>query len=295
VLVASSYAIVEATVTTNEVTRNENCLVRLSDGDCEKRLVGFGHVGSGAGIFRGLAAVLSGEVDVWATRMPGRESRILEPPIGSEREIVDTTAAALLELMDRPYALLGSCSGALIAFEVARALQSRTSLLEALIVLSERAPHLHVHQPPEFLNKNEVRALLRKLGGTPAEVLDSPDLMELLLPAIKADIDVYVAYGYRRGPQVIVPIVAMIGEADLEVSEMEARAWEDVCAGDFVFHRVPSGHFLLQDGVHAVAAHIVADLDRHWRKHRVRAPSTRRTHFEWNQPGGDTPRLSGPG
>src|SRR5439155_802806 len=62
-----------------------------------------------------------------------------------------------------------------------------------------------------------VREKLRELGGVPAEVDESPELMELLMPVIRADFSVCETHRYRPEPPLHCPIVAFCGEQDREV------------------------------------------------------------------------------
>ena len=69
-----------------------------------------------------------------------------------------------------------------------------------------------------------IRAL-GELAGTPAEVLGNREMLELYLPALRADLRFSEGYCHEAGPALRCPIFAFGGVEDLEVSESELAAW----------------------------------------------------------------------
>ena len=59
---------------------------------------------------------------------------------------------------------------------------------------------------------------LRRLGGAPAKVLDSAELLQLMLPLLRADFAVTQAYKYSEGPPLGCPLTAIGGLEDGEAT-----------------------------------------------------------------------------
>jgi medium-chain acyl-[acyl-carrier-protein] hydrolase len=134
--------------------------------------------------------------------------------------MADLVGAATDELwswLDRPFALFGHSLGALVAFEVARRLRHRRGPEPRHVFLSgRRAPHLAERYPPmahldDVAFVTEVR---RRYNGISEEVLQHADLMELLLPTLRADIKAFEAYTYEPGEPLGSPITAYGGDQD---------------------------------------------------------------------------------
>lgn len=137
--------------------------------------------------------------------------------------------------------------GALLAFELARALRADGAPLPARLVASAlRAPHLPPLGPPiHDLPDAEFVERLRVLDGTPAEVLDNERLLRLFLRAVRADLRACELWTYHDAPPLAVPITAFGGRSDPQVDEAGLRAWERHTSAAFDVERFDGGHFFL--------------------------------------------------
>src|SRR5438067_10623016 len=87
------------------------------------RLVCFAHSGGSARSFADWPASLPAGWGLWAAELPGHGTRQAEPLVRDVADVVPQLASAIEPLLDRPTILLGHSLGAILAFEVARALQ----------------------------------------------------------------------------------------------------------------------------------------------------------------------------
>src|SRR5579862_2110157 len=105
------------------------------------RLICIPHAGVGAAAFRDFHCFLPETVDVCSVRLPGRESRFDEPALTSVAAITDLLLDELQSELDVPYALVGQCLGALVAFEFACRLSRHNARQpEYMFLLSQAAP-----------------------------------------------------------------------------------------------------------------------------------------------------------
>ena len=86
---------------------------------------------------------------------------------------------------------------------------------------------------------------IRALGGTPAEVLESPDMIRTLLPALRADYEVLDNYRATTRPPLTCPLVACTGERDPRCSPETIEAWRPHTSGSFRRYTFGGGHFYL--------------------------------------------------
>ena len=160
--------------------------------------------------------------------------------------------AALYDSMqphsDQPFAFFGHSMGAVVAFELARLLRRRSQPLPRLVVASgARAPQFRRgHVPPHEPSEAEFIDSLRRLQGTPPEVLDNPDLMRLILPALRDDATVYRNYIYAEEPPLGCPILAYGGAEDPNVHRHHLEAWAEQTTMAFALRVFPGGHFYVQ-------------------------------------------------
>ncbi|HEY0170028.1 MAG TPA: alpha/beta fold hydrolase [Pyrinomonadaceae bacterium] len=236
-----------STSITNEAARW--FVVRRPNPRAALRLFCFPYAGGGTPIYRQWPELLPPEYEVYAAQLPGRGNRMREPPYYSFEPMVEALASAVAPHLDRPFAFFGHSMGATIGFELARLLEARGAGLPArLFVSGRRAPQLprdweitYNLPEPQFISH------VQSLNGTPAEVLEHPELMELMLPLLRADFSVVETYEYRTGPPLGCPITAFGGAEDAEVDREKVAAWREQTSADFNLRIMPGGHFFLSD------------------------------------------------
>jgi medium-chain acyl-[acyl-carrier-protein] hydrolase len=213
------------------------------------RLFCFPYAGGGAAIYRLWPQSLPSDVEVCVAQLPGRGTRLREQPFTSLDALVEAAAEAIAPSLDKPFALFGHSMGAMISFELARRLRELDQPQPAQLFISgRRAPQLPVNDPISYnLPEAELRTELLRLNGTPREVLEHPELMELMLPLLRADFSVVETYVYRPGVPLECPLTAFGGLRDSEVSRGQLEAWREQTASEFVLRMLPGDHFFLND------------------------------------------------
>jgi surfactin synthase thioesterase subunit len=209
------------------------------------RLFCLPYAGGGARIFRTWADALPGDVQVCALQLPGRDQRLADPPIKWVAEAVDVLSAALRRYLDMPFAFFGHSMGAVLAYEVSRRLFAAFGQAPTrLFVSGHSAPHLPRRRPSlHHLPDTDFVAGVRALNGTPVEVFDHPELVDLLLPMLRADFELVETYAELAGPRLSCPVTAMGGDSDAYVPPEDLDAWRSVTCGPFESILFEGGHF----------------------------------------------------
>jgi medium-chain acyl-[acyl-carrier-protein] hydrolase len=222
----------------------------------------FPHAGGSPSFFRPWSTSLRPEITVRRVLLPGRDSRLEEPPFRTIADLVDPLCAALEPHLDRPYALFGHSMGAAVAYEVARRLSaSGTGRPMCLIVSGRRAPGLpDSRRRLSALPDEEFAAEVARLGGMPPQVLSEPELLGLLLPALRADYELAETYQSLPGGGLDCPVVAYVAASDPAVQYSQMLAWQEVTTGDFSIRVFRGDHFYLKGGRPDVPHAIREDL-----------------------------------
>jgi medium-chain acyl-[acyl-carrier-protein] hydrolase len=149
--------------------------------------------------------------------------------------------------MDRPFAFYGHSMGAAVGYELARRLQEEGQAGPShLFVSGSRAPQsADAHDITYDLPDPEFVEELRRLKGTPAEVLDNAELLQLMLPLLRADFAAIQTYRYREGPPLGCPLTAVGGVDDGDVRREHLAPWRELTTGEFSLHMLPGYHFFL--------------------------------------------------
>lgn len=216
--------------------------------DAPLRLVCLPYAGGGSAVYYRWRAALPGEIGLLPACLPGREGRVGEPPYTDLRTLVRHLADELAPILDRPWAVLGHSMGAWIAFELVRQLRGRGGRLpELLVVAASQAPN--VDGPPSKLHTlpddRFVDELARQFDGISPEVRGHAELIELLLPALRADIQMVETYQYEAEPPLEMEILAMGGTDDPAARATDLAQWRGHTSSKFSARLFPGGHFFL--------------------------------------------------
>ncbi len=212
------------------------------------RLFCFPYAGGGASLFRNWANRLPSEVEVCAVQLPGREDRLAEPAFTHMPLLIESLAHALYPyLQDKPYAFFGHSMGAFVSFELVRYLRRQHHTGPAqLFVAAQRAPQLPDLEPPvHALPDHEFIEELRNLNGTPVEILQNAEVLEVTLPLLRADFAICETYQYVAGEPLLCPIFASGGIDDDKVGYDKLTAWHEQTRASFMLDMFPGNHFFL--------------------------------------------------
>jgi surfactin synthase thioesterase subunit len=175
--------------------------------------------GAGAAPFRSWAPFVGKNRRIYAARLAGREGRVREPVPASLESVVSELAEAVAELPADRVDLFGHCSGAIIAFELARALRTRSSPVpRRLIVAGQVAPRRFAASAPAV---NDAQRYV------PEDVLADEELTRLLMGIVQADLAAFTRYSYAPGDPLDMPITALRGGHDSYIDDGDLQSWAE--------------------------------------------------------------------
>lgn len=131
-----------------------------------------------------------------------------------------------------------------------------------MVASGHKAPHRPDPDPPlGHLSDAEFVAELRdRYDGIPPEVLAEAELMQLLLPVLRADILVMESCPYTDEPPLDCPLACYVGEGERHVDGGDHEAWREQTRAGFVLRRFPGRHFFIDSARPAVLEALKADL-----------------------------------
>jgi surfactin synthase thioesterase subunit len=231
-------------------------------GSGEVRLFCLPPAGGGASGYRHWPAAMPPGVEVLPVQPPGREARLGEPAITSAAEFVDVLAGPLLARAGERFAVFGHSMGGFLAYELAQRLTELGRPPAHLVISGHVPPHLrHLRRPvPPVAEMSEefLRDYLADTAGTPAEILGIPELMELVLPVLRADLLLCETYRPRTRPPLDVPLSVFGGDADPDATPDLLARWAGYTTAAFTTRTFPGGHGYLHDDTATVAAAVAA-------------------------------------
>ncbi len=160
--------------------------------------------------------------------------------------LADTARLIAPEVADGPPAVLvGHSRGALLAYEVAQQLHDagRGGAVQAVVAMAHRAPTSPPLMPVAGAPDGTLIEFLHEAGGTDEAAFDDPELLQLILARLRAELT--TSEGYRSPWPAPLPadLYLYLGCDDASVPTAEADAWRKCVDGAFTHRVFPGGHF----------------------------------------------------
>lgn len=231
------------------------------------RLFLFPHGGGAAAAYGHWSTLLPADVELLLVQLPGRHDRRTEQPFTRVEPLVEALREALEAEWDgRPFAFFGHSMGAMLAYRLTVALQRDGIAGPALLGVSSWAPAGYLDGARELsdLPDAELAAKIADLGALPPEISASPDMLQMVLPTLRADLGVYGDY-VDDGAVVSCAVVAYGGKSDPLLVPGAMELWATRSSAFLGFSEFPGNHFYLEE--HAVA--VAGDLARHLHRQQV--------------------------
>jgi medium-chain acyl-[acyl-carrier-protein] hydrolase len=210
------------------------------------RLFCFPFAGGGASQLHRWAE-LDPSVEVLAVQYPGRETRFGEPPFRQVPALIEALGPVLTPLLDVPFALFGYSLGTYLCLELARWLQRVGAPAPLGLMLaagvppeSERERSTHTLPDEDFLRK------VQSYGGIPPEVLAHQELLQLVLPIMRADYEMVGGYTPAVDPPLPIPFAVWGGAEDTAPAPGDLERWRKFTSSHFALEILPGGHFFFR-------------------------------------------------
>lgn len=224
--------------------------VRFTQGTDTIKIFCFPYSGGTAQLFQVLARMVPPGLGVYALEMPGRGRRFRDKPPDFLSSLVNEAIGGMRLLLEgKDYILFGHSLGGLVAFETVRELRRRSLRLpKHLFVSGVRAPNVPRREEITYaLPHNEFIRKLKQMGGTPDEVLENKELLELMVPILRHDFKLYETYIYKVEKPLECPITAFGGTLDEYVIQADIEGWSEHTMSIFSRYMFEDGHFFIHN------------------------------------------------
>lgn len=209
------------------------------------KLVCLPYAGAGASFYRPWTRLAGDAAELVALQLPGRERLIDEEPY---RDVQVAADDLVEQLAPGEVALFGHSLGAVLAYELARRLVERPGFeVTHLFVSGSPAPERGRSQRATGLTDDEFLARVGEFAGYRHPAFDDPEMRELLLPTLRADVEMHESYVPGDALPLDVPLTVIRGADDELVTQEDALSWGKATSRDFSYVEVPGGHMYLTE------------------------------------------------
>lgn len=221
--------------------------------------------GSGASAFRTWTSLSSGELDVIAVQLPGREELIDEEPYRDARKAVQALLPGILDRLGErtETVVFGHSMGAVLACELAYQLSLIPDMTVSLLVVSgSPSPWNLPEERISGLSDAEFLDNAYHFAGYKPPALEDPEFRALMLPLLRADAELRESYRPSADLLIPAPILTVRGREDAKVSAEEIAQWSAVSSSPLRSAELPGGHMYVTEAADQLVCLISDELSR---------------------------------
>ena len=238
--------------------RNSKCFKVLNTPARKKiRLFFFPYAGGNASICLPFKDKLGDEIELVAVQLPGRSERMFEDAFTDMDALVEALYKQIAPVLNEPFAFLGYSMGGVIAYALTKKIEAFSQYRPEFTIISASSPLNVLNKSKKHqLDDEGLIDVLRANNASPKEVLDSKELMEMILPTVRADYQLIETYHAVEGPLLETKLVLFNSEADMEKETI--GDWQKYFKNESKYVNFDDGHFFIHSEVNKMADEIRA-------------------------------------
>jgi surfactin synthase thioesterase subunit len=221
--------------------------------------------GAGASFFYPWHEKAGKEIEIVPIQLPGREWRVDEEPYRDVNTAVDELFPEIArELGAGPVMFFGHSLGAVLAYELAYRFCAAPGFDVAhLIVSGSPGPWTRRARQATGLPDGDFLDRVSEFAQYNAETMQNPEVRKLILPTLRADVEMHEKYVSGRSEPMPAPITSLRGHDDQLVTADHAAEWARATNREFELAEPPGSHmYIVQsaDEILRVASNAASQL-----------------------------------
>lgn len=212
------------------------------------RLFCFPFAGGSATAFHPWTSSLPVGVELCAIQLPGRGMRFKDKPYVRMGDLITDLENSISCLLDKPFIFYGHSMGSIIVFELIRKMiENNRSMPKHIVVSGRRAPQIGYNEPQiHKLSESDFIAKLKEYNGTPQEIYENKELLDLVLPILRTDFEMLETWEYIEKDPFSIPLSVCGGVEDDRAPRDMLEAWGAHTTASFDCQMFKGGHFFLE-------------------------------------------------
>lgn len=210
--------------------------------------------GANLNSYRPMTQYLHTDFDCHVIELPGRGSRFNEPLLEHIDSMITYCTDEIRKKRDnQPWGLFGHSLGAVLASLVCDTDTFRNDPPDWIVLSGRAAPGISVSDTVRHrLSREALLEDLTSMGGIQTEILNHPELIDLMEPVLRADLRAIETYDFPTVPRLKVPILVLGGTFDC-ILERQLHAWQGFTSDKCHVIMVQGGHFFIFQNTSEVA------------------------------------------
>lgn len=225
--------------------------------DPKVRILCFHHSGASAAVYRVWPSFFNEEVEIIPVQLPGREARFSEPFISDISKFNESLLPQIIDLNDKPLVLFGHSLGGILAFNVALELEKRNCPPQKVFISACLPPHEIKQRSPIYdLSEKKFISVVKSYGGLPKAITENRDMLNLLLPRLRADFKLFETSTCLENSLIQTPICVFSAKKDSIAPSKKIIGWNNYTQGECISKVFHGDHFYYQTNTRELVTEI---------------------------------------
>jgi medium-chain acyl-[acyl-carrier-protein] hydrolase len=215
------------------------------------KLFCFPYAGGSSMVYTKWKKHLDNSIELKPIELAGRGKRFLQPFKYNMDDTVNDIYNIIKEEIDEsPYSLLGHSMGSLIVYELNKKIKEAGLKAPVHAFFSgSKPPHMRDSKALYKLPDDEFKDEIFKMEGTPKELLENKELLEIFLPVLRADYTIVDTYKCNEECiKLNCDMSVLYGKKD-DVTVDEIVAWKNYTNRDCKIYGFEGGHFFIHNNI----------------------------------------------
>lgn len=215
----------------------------------KKRLICLPYAGAGTSIFKDWGEYTE-KLQIIPTQLPGREKRFSEKCVSKITEAIEDISSQVLPQLDdgASIALFGHSFGAILAYELAKTFMEGYQFnVVGLFVSGSPNPWERRTRRATGLSDDDFIQRVEEFAGYSHPALADRDMVEIILPALRADVEMHELYEPPNDNPLPLEITTIRGNRDLLVTAKQMQQWNKASTYKICNKELQGGHMYLTD------------------------------------------------
>ncbi|WP_291584171.1 thioesterase II family protein [Clostridium sp. UBA6640] len=213
------------------------------------------YAGGSESIYYSWRKFLDPSIKLYPIKLKGRGKRFNEDYYNSLEEAVDDIYACMKNLIiNEDYAIYGHSMGSLLAYELYyKIMKNNLREPKHIFFSGYKAPSMirekeNIYELPDY----EFMKRIIEIGGTPEELLENEELLNLFIPIIRNDFKIIENYIYKEKSEKIKCDVSILNGRQDDITLEEILAWKNHVDLKSKFYDFDGNHFFINSNVHNI-------------------------------------------
>ncbi len=201
------------------------------------------YAGGNSSIYYPWKKTINNKIELISVQLTGRANLYREELIINLDILIDKLYREIEPYLNRPFAFFGHSMGGVIAYALMAHIERVSGKRAEFIIISATKPPNHYTSMEDYLlSDRDLKKKLKNNGATPKEVLDSKELMDIILPIYRADCKLLAT---NRVAKEKIETKAFIFNSEEDIEKKVMMEWQEYFIKEIEYIKFDGGHFFI--------------------------------------------------